>query len=159
MLLSIIYMFDVRKTVNIEQPTKYLDQSRLKIVSIADVRIRKLEGKELGKSGSNYCYVIEHGVGGRHCHSDMELLSCFAREIGDISEPVSLYLNFDYDEKKYPYNDPKFGLESILDCHNKQSSYFHVEINEEADNPFSIYPVSGITEEQAYGAIEKMEEK
>ena len=139
---------------------RYLSQSTLRIVSAVKICVRKPSEKELEKEGIfEYSYVIEnsnHGGVSRKCsHSDMELLCNFANHIEDISAPISLNIKFDYDKEKYPYNDPVYGIESIVNVHNKQAGRFHIRIDNTSDNPFSERPSRCITEEQAYELIEK----
>ena len=143
---------------------KYLDQSALKIISAVKICVRKPSEKELEKEGIfEYSYVIEdnnHGGGFRKwSHSDIELLCNFANHIEDVSAPINLKIEFSYDKKKYPYNDPAYGIESILNVHNKQASRFHIRIDKTSDNPFSERPSRCITEDQAHELIEKAKRK
>lgn len=48
----------------------------------------------------------------------MSLLMRLLEDLRNVNVPVDSEVNLEYDEKLYPYNDPKFGVELILEAHN-----------------------------------------
>jgi len=141
---------------------KYLDVIAEKIVSGVDMRIRKLEGKEMEgiQSSSDYCYLIGEKDNGYYSHSDKNVLIDFARELWNIRVPVNVNVQFNHGEE-YPH-DVKSGINAIAHLYNSQALRFHHLIGK-PDNTTSHIGVIGyvkwITEERAEEVVKVVASK
>lgn len=135
---------------------EYLDRVSGRIVQALRICVRYPTKEESMESGMGE-YVIEEGSSKRFCHSEMELLAAFSNQIEDVSVPINIGFGIDYHQNKYPYDDPRYGIESIVNGHNKMACRFHTAITEDAGNPFTYRAGDCITKERAFEIIEEME--
>jgi hypothetical protein len=119
---------------------RYLDLITGEIVEPKELKIRKGYKKDISdfKNSRIPSYAIEDEKTRyiMYSYSTTDLLIRFADNLTSITTPIELKIEFGYDNKLYPNDDPKYGIETIANMHNKLTSRYCKKIVDNP-NPFS----------------------